>query len=325
MCEGNHRLLQIYASELPQFTLYKGVRLSGRRTRVIAGQTIVITGAAAGIGRELTLLYAKAGARLVAVDRDAKALESLGDHAKKYGFDVEPVEVDVTRPMVLAELAERLIKERKQIHVWINNAGIAPLGGFLDISAETFDRVLDVNLKAVVNGTRVALQTMEAQGFGRIINMASIAGHLPAPFMSAYNASKHGVVGFTRSLQAELRLTGSPVSILLVSPGFVNTEIIARGTALGFPEWLSFMLAKPFDVAKAIVGATHSSRLELYPTANGKLMKRLYHWAPKTTVKSARLLMARSWKDFLLNRIDPMAFSRPDEQPKAGSGNDPNS
>lgn len=271
---------------------------------MLAGQTIVITGGASGIGRQLALLYAESGARPVAVDRDPQALANLLDHAKKYGFDIEAAEADVTDSAALMTLRDRLVRERKQIHVWVNNAGIAGLGSFLDVTPEAFDRVIDVNLKGLITGTRLALQTMEAQGFGRIVNMASVAGHCPAPFMSAYNASKHGVVGFTRSVQAELRMKGSPVSTLLVSPGFVDTEIIAKGTRLGFPEWLSFLLAKPNDVAREIVAATATLKDEIYPTANGKLMKSLYTVAPRTTVRSARVLLAKSWKDALLNRID---------------------
>ena len=120
--------------------------------------------------------------------------------------------------------------------------------------------------------------------------------------MSAYVAAKHAVVGFTRALSAELELKGSPVSLLLVSPGFVDTRLIAKGESLGFPEWLSFMLSTPDAVADAVYRAMPTKRSEIVPTFNGKVMRRMYSLMPRSTVKSSRILLTKSWKDLVLNR-----------------------
>ncbi len=120
--------------------------------------------------------------------------------------------------------------------------------------------------------------------------------------MVTYVTTKHAVVGFTRALTEELRHKSSPVSLLLVSPGFVDTQILAKGEAFGFPDWLDFLLAKPETVAEAIYKAMPSRRTEIFPTFNGQMIRRMYGVLPKTTLRSCKVLFAKSWKDALLNR-----------------------
>ena len=143
---------------------------------------------------------------------------------------------------------------------------------------------------------------MENQGTGTLVNMASIAGHLSAPYMSAYCTTKHAVVGFTRAIREELRLQDSPIKVVLVSPGFVDTSMIARGEKHGFPEWLRWTLSTPEKVAKEILTGIRVGEEELFPTQNGKWMLRAYRHFPKSTMKSSKMLLTRSLKDFLLNR-----------------------
>lgn len=264
----------------------------------------VVTGAGAGIGRIIALSLAAAGADVWAADVDAEALAELTEAGARQGTPIAVRQTDVTDLPALARLCDEVTSSNNHgLDFWINNAGVAGLGDFLEFSHDDFLRVMAVNLQGVVNGTRVALAAMEAAGSGRIVNMASVAGHLPAPYMSAYCASKHAVVGFTRALQAELHLKGSPVRLMLVSPGFVDTAIIAKGEALGYPEWLAFMLATPDSVAAAVLRGLRADRDEIYPTLNGRLMKRMYGLFPKTTVKSAKILLTKSWRDLVFNRI----------------------
>lgn len=266
------------------------------------GKNIVITGAGAGIGKALCEILLKQGASVWAFDRDEASLDALRMEAKKAGHDFHGVVGDVTAPGALEALGEKVVADSRRIDIWINNAGIAGLGEFQEISDELFDKVIDVNLRAVVRGTRVALRSMERNGAGTIVNLASVAGHIAPPFMAAYSASKHAVVGFTRSVAEELRLGGSSVKICMVSPGFVDTAIIAKGERLGFPHWLEFLLARPNDVAHEIVKGIKAGRAEIYPTLNGRLALRLHKILPRTTVRGTKLLMARSFKDLVLNR-----------------------
>lgn len=271
---------------------------------MLAGKSVVITGAGAGIGRVLALKLASQNAEVWAADIIPESLSDLVNDAEKFGHKIHAHQVDVVDRESLTRLRDAVLAERSTLDYWINNAGIAQLVPFKEASADDFDHVLDVNLRGLVYGTRVALEAMETAGSGTIVNMASIAGHLPAPLMTSYNASKHGVVGFTRSLQVELRLNHSPVKVMLVSPGFVDTKIINRGEKLGFPEWLSFLLSKPEAVADEIIRTMNHHKDEIYPTLNGKLMKRLYGIFPKTTANSSRMMLAKSWKDFILKRHD---------------------
>ncbi len=271
---------------------------------MLAGKSVVITGAGSGIGRVLALSLASQNAEVWAADILPESLTELVNDAEKFGHKIHAHQVDVADRDAMGRLRDAVLAQRSSLDFWINNAGVAHLVPFKEATPEEFDRVLDINLKGLIYGTRVALEAMEAKGSGTIVNMASVAGHLPAPLMTSYNASKFGVVGFTRSLAAELRLRDSPVKTLLVSPGFVNTQILKKGEKNGFPEWLAFLLTSPEKVAGEIVRAMISGKREIFPTLNGKVMRRMYGMFPGMTVTSSKALLAKSWKDFLMNRFD---------------------
>lgn len=271
---------------------------------MLAGKSVVVTGAGAGIGKVLALSLASQNAEVWAADIQAESLAELVEAAEKFGHKIHAHQVDVADRGAMERLRDAVLAGRSSLDFWINNAGIAILGPFKDQTAEDFDRVIDINLKGVVYGTRVALEAMESAGSGTIVNMASVAGHLPAPLMTSYNASKFAVVGFTRALEAELKLRDSPVKTLLVSPGFVDTKILKKGEKNGFPPWLQFMLTSPEKVAEEIVRAMTGQKREIFPTLNGKVMRRMYGMFPGMTVSSSKALLAKSWKDFLMNRFD---------------------
>lgn len=270
----------------------------------LTAKSIVITGAAHGIGRETAILLAEKGAKIYAVDIDKPGLDSLAEHFSKYGLPIKTFAGTVTDDLFLTKVRNDVIAECKTLDIWINNAGVAKIQSFLSTKAKDFQRVLDINLHSVISGTRIALEFMENHGDGLIVNVGSIAGYLPAPMMSSYNASKFAVVGFTKSLQAELKLLSSPVKLMLVSPGFVDTKIVAKGQAQGFPEWLTFMLSNAKDVARDIVRGISAGKQEVSPTLNGKLMKKMYSFFPDTTVRSSRILLSKNFKDFISNKVD---------------------
>jgi len=266
------------------------------------GKVVVVTGAAGGIGHALCQTFLENGAIVVGADLIVKNLETLQEWAGKYGHSLDMTTIDVTDLTTIRDAISEIKQKHSRIDVWINAAGLAVNKSFNDFDVDEYDRIIDVNLHGVIRCNREVLRLMESQAHGTIINIASVAGHIAPPFMSPYTTAKHGLIGFTKSLQAELDFLDSPVRIMLVSPGFVATPLIAKGEAMGFPEWLKFMLAKPKDVATSIVKAYQNGRNEVYPTLNGKLMLGLHRWLPKTTVKSSRVLLTKSWRDLLLNR-----------------------
>ncbi len=269
----------------------------------INGLTVVVTGAAAGIGRALVKELAANGAQPLACDIDEVGLASVKQECAQSGYGIRTARLDVTDRDAISALAAEVVAQRECIDVWINNAGIARNGRFLSVSPADCDLALAVNFRAVIDGSRAALIHMSQRGRGLIINMASVAGHVPAPYMTSYVATKHAVVGFTRALQAELEMDASPVKTMLVSPGFVETKIIEKGAELGFPEWLSFMLSTPEGVAKAVIEGIRRDRREISPTMSGKMMLSMHRLAPRSTVRSSKLLLTRSFKDLMLNRF----------------------
>jgi NAD(P)-dependent dehydrogenase (short-subunit alcohol dehydrogenase family) len=264
------------------------------------GKIVVVTGAAGGIGRCLCERLLAEGATVCAWD--IRGLEPLLEKARQQAWDLYSQRIDVTQSTDVENAAREAVQRHRRIDYWFNNAGVAGLGGFLDTSADAFDKVVAINFRAVVLGTRVALKEFETLGAGTIINMASVAGHVAAPYMTAYSATKHAVVGFTRALQQELRLRDSPVKLFLVSPGFVDTDLIARGQRLGFPEWLSWALATPEKVVSEMLRAMARGKTEIFPTWNGRLMLHAHRLFPEATRRSSRLLLVRQLKDLVLNR-----------------------
>jgi short-subunit dehydrogenase len=273
-----------------------------RLRKFAVDKTWVVTGAAAGIGREFVRHLMDCGAVVWALDVDKEKLEELTVESKRKGRSLFTVEVDVTDMDAVRKVIDKIIDQSRRIDVWINNAGIQKVGAFTEQSSEQFNAVMRVNFNALVDVSRDLIKVMESQGEGVILNMASVAGHVPAPFLTAYVAAKHAVVGFTRALRSELELLKSPVRCMLASPGFVDTAIIERGSFSGFPEWLSWMLDDPSRCAREILVELAAGNHEIVPTRNGRAMSLAFKFLPELTVKSSRLLLTRSITDAILNR-----------------------
>ncbi len=266
-----------------------------------AGKTYVVTGAVGGIGRRLVEKLTSERASVWALDHCQEGLAELSEAASKSGYELQVLRVDLRDPESTSDAVRRVLKQTPKLDVWINNAGVSGAGDFLKASDETFQDVFKVNFMATVQTTRSVLTHMDAQGSGTIVNVASIAGFVPAPYLVAYSASKHAVVGFTRALREELRLRDSPIRLVLVSPGFVNTQMI-QATNLQFPSWLRWALSSPEQVASEIVTAANGSREEVTPTWNGKVMQALHTVLPRTTRKNAKLLLTDTFSDWLGGR-----------------------
>ena len=250
---------------------------------------IVITGAAAGIGNELAALLERQGAQVVRVDQNAEALAK---------FSQPKYIVDVSNESAVLDLAANILKEVGRPDIWINNAGIALPGSFEQCSSADFNRVMAVNFFGVVYGTRAALSLFKEPARGIVVNMASVSGIIPAPFLSSYVASKHAVVGFTRSLRQEYEQGLSPLRFVLVAPGFVQTNIMSAGE-MKFPKWLEFMVEKPKETAAEISQGLIKGKLEIYPTSHGKRLLQMHRLVPSWVEKSSRLLTAKNIKELL--------------------------
>lgn len=263
-------------------------------------ETVVITGAAGGFGTELVKLFRRKGARVFALDLSAPALKKLKAASEDEGFEIATRLVDVTRPEHFSDFAKALEAAGTLPGVWINNAGISYPEAFSLSPAERFQKILDVNLNGVIHGTRAALPLMQKRGQGTIVNVASASGHLPSPFLVSYSTAKHGVVGFTRSLQLELYHQASPVKLCLVSPGFADTAIMKTNPEFRVPKLIAWSVGSAEGVAREIVNAVARGKEEIFPGLSGTAMLAWYKYAPKPFFKLAsRLFTARNFKEMI--------------------------
>lgn len=188
-----------------------------------------ITGGGRGIGRAIALAFAAEGAAVVAAARTREEIEKVAaEVAEQFGVEALAVECDVAYSESVKRAFDR-VHERfgRTADILVNNAGIAETATFLKTDEALWHKHLSVNLTGTYHCTRAALPAMMERGWGRIINIASIAGKTGAPYVSAYAASKHGVLGLTRSLALEVAAHG--VTVNAICPGYVETEMTARG------------------------------------------------------------------------------------------------
>lgn len=194
----------------------------------MASRVVIITGAASGIGRALSGRLARRGDHLVLLDVNAVGLTSVSEElspvASAAGGSVRTHVVDVRDADAVAGAVEHTWNEFGRVDVMVNNAGIGIGGPAEEMSAAHWQRVFDINISGVMHGVAAAYPRMVAAGSGQIVNIASLAGLVPSPFLAAYGASKHAVVGLSVSLAAEAAGTG--VAITCVCPGFTETAIL---------------------------------------------------------------------------------------------------
>jgi NAD(P)-dependent dehydrogenase (short-subunit alcohol dehydrogenase family) len=225
-----------------------------KQPRSLAGKVAVVTGGGRGIGKALSRSLAREGVRVAIVDLDGAAAEQA---AAEVGAGAIGLALDVTdRPAFTAALDD--VEQRLgPIDVIVNNAGIMPIGPFEEETDATAIRQLEINLHAVIHGSKEGIRRMRPRGSGHIVNVASIAGKFGAPGGATYSACKHGVVGLSEALRAELH--GSGLEVHVVMPAFVNTELAA-----GTTELKGVKRSSPEDVAEAVVDALKLGRFDVY-------------------------------------------------------------
>ncbi|HRD76794.1 MAG TPA: glucose 1-dehydrogenase, partial [Hyphomicrobiaceae bacterium] len=189
------------------------------------GKVAVVTGAANGIGRATSFAFAKAGAKVVLVDRDEAGAKAAAGAIVQQGGTAHGVKADVTRSADVQAYVKAALETYGRIDAFFNNAGIeGKVTPIVEYDEEMFDQVIGINVKGVFLGLRYVLPVMLKQGSGAIVNTASVAGIVGTPGIAPYVASKHAVIGLTKSVSGEVARQG--VRVNAVCPGPVDTRMI---------------------------------------------------------------------------------------------------
>jgi NAD(P)-dependent dehydrogenase (short-subunit alcohol dehydrogenase family) len=277
-----------------------------------ANRVALLTGAASGIGLALSKELTARGADVWLTDIDTAALERA---AAGLGPKANWHELDVRDSSAVRDLAERIAREAGSLDFMFNNAGIIMPGEVHDLDAEHFNRIIDVNIRGVVNGTLAAYPVMVRQRSGHIVNTSSLEGLAPAPLLASYAMTKHAVVGLSTSLRFEAARYGVRVSV--ICPSAVDTPMLDAGTPSDLQKvpwrpnvrrYLKRLNGPPVDprkiAAEALAGIEKNRALITVPARAG-LIALVYRLAPGLVHAVGRFVVAAE-----LNGRQPLSVRR---------------
>ncbi len=261
--------------------------------------TAIVTGGGSGIGRALCRELGKRGAVVIAADVNLKGAKETAASIPK----AKAASLDVTKPEDVKKLIHDAANEHGKLDYIFNNAGIVVIGEARDLDDEHWRRHIDVNLMGVVYGTTTAYKLMVKQGFGHIINIASMAGLMGTPTLAPYSLTKHGVVGLSTALRAEGK--GLNVKVSVVCPGLVQTPMATGIKALNadtekFLAPITNIFISAEKTARLILdGVAKNKAIIVFPFA-ARLAWWLYRLHPSLAAPFARKMI----KSFRSVRLD---------------------
>lgn len=255
---------------------------------------VFITGGGSGIGRSLAIALAKHGAKVTVTDINGDAASQT---AAACGPQARASALDVRNAAAVAAAVDETAVAGGRLDMIFNNAGIGMGGETHELSVAHFDRILDVNVRGVVHGVMAAYPRMVEQGFGQIVNTASLAGLGPAPFFTSYAMTKHAVVGLSVSLRAEASALGVRVNVLC--PAAIETPMLDSSNPADLPQpkftfdaraFLTKLAGPPYPLDRftdeALRGLQRNQAVIVIPS-RARLVWRIGRWMPAAAEKGS--------------------------------------
>jgi len=270
-----------------------------KQQRNLAGKVIAITGGARGIGRETAAAALRAGMKVAIGDVD---LDAAQETAAQLGGGVLALPLDVTQRPSFRAFLDTVDERLGSLDVLVNNAGIMPLGPFIEEDDATARRIIDINVHGVINGMKEALPGMIARRNGHIVNIASQAGKYGLPGGATYCASKAAVINLSRAVRKEVRWAGIEISV--ISPVAVNTEL---GAGLAEPRQPQFRKVEPYQVAEAVIATLREPTFDVHVPRGLKGVERVNSLLP---IGLQDAFSRFSKADAVLSQIDKGARER---------------
>jgi NAD(P)-dependent dehydrogenase (short-subunit alcohol dehydrogenase family) len=279
---------------------------SKKTNRTFDGATAIVTGGASGIGKALAEELARRGCEVVLADLQIEKAQEVVAQIQTSGGRAKAVKVDVTDFPAMERLVRETVESRGRLDYIFNNAGIAIGCTANYYSIEDWNKIIDVNLRGVVNGIQAAYFIMIEQGFGHIVNTASMAGLMPNPINVAYAATKHAVVGLSLSLRVEAAQMGIRVSV--ICPGVIRTPILEGGKygkiLMNIPAeklrnmWEELKPMSPDILAKKVLNAIAKNKAIIIAPSWWKLLWWLNRLSPKLGMYFAQNRFQKMQKEF---------------------------
>ena len=266
------------------------------------GKTVIVTGASSGVGKSLCFELASRGAIVYVTARTKEKGQAVADKITKKGHTAFAEQLEVGNFDEFKKVIELVKAKHGKLDLLINNAGILFMGEYSDMEVEDIQQIIQVNLTSVMVGTLHAYRIMKTQGSGLIVNISSMAGYIPSPAMVAYSATKHALLGFTKSLSTEMK--GSGTEIKAVCLGLIESELLDKasvkhGHGSMFLDMIP-MKPMPTEVAtKKVVDKISKKGLLIYVPTYARIYHHIQYFIPSVILKGGAFTM-KKYRDMIL-------------------------
>jgi short-subunit dehydrogenase len=238
----------------------------------LRGKNVILTGASSGIGWQAAIMFAEQGANVAIAARSLDKLDGLEKELLGYGVKVVKVQTDVSKAADCKRLIKEVVNKSGSIDILVNNAGVTNRGKVEDVELKDLEQMIEINLKAPIRLTKLALPHIKKSESGRVINVASILGIIPIPTEAVYSCTKFALRGFSYALSEELENTD--VRICLICPGPVETPMILDEMDKIHDLVYSPPVSTPKEIAELIVKSAIDGKMErIKPIHTGILAK----------------------------------------------------